>query len=1014
MSLLDRVFGNVTEHSRAVIAVLLVITVLLGAGAPMIEQSSSLDQFQSDSAAAKKLDFINSNFSTGNENTTTVQVIVKGDNVLSKKELVNSLQFQQRLHENETINATLSNGTSTSGVANVIAIAAIQQDKVAKLRADGAELKQRGQQLNRTAQGLSDSLNQTRGLQAKYDQLNASHESGQVDDAAYQNQSARIEAQLSGVRTKATANLSAEQGATFNKSATQARGLQAKLDGLNASYQQGQINQSTYKQQAGEIQSQFGKVYKLGTQGVLADEYQKLGEQSKKLQQRQEALQNGSMPTLAQEIDKLQSMNQSQIDSVTKTVLSGDSSGSSGMASQALAFMPTSYDPGSTTANATMMVVFQKQKSQSSMEGDTSDILVSTQQGMKTIANDEFDDDALVFGSGIISEEINQSMTDSLAIVGPLALLFVILTLIIAYRDLLDILLGVVGIVFVLVWTFGAMGWAGITFNQMFIAVPVLLIGLAIDYAIHVFMRHREEREEHPDADVRGSMRVALISVGAALTWVTATTVIGFLSNMVSPLPPIQDFGVVSSVGIIAALVIFGGLIPALKVESDEFLESRGFDRRKHAFGTGGGVLGRVLTVGATAARKAPLVVIVLTLLVSAAGGYGATKVDTSFSQTDFLADSPPHWTKQLPEPFKPGNYSAKKNLDYVNDNFVRQDSQAQILVQGDITKDNTLEQVHRAKEKAGKKDVTIKLSNDEPQVEGPLSVMEQVAAENATFNKTFTTADTDGNGVPDKNLKKVYDGLFAAAPDQAAGVIHRDNGDYDALRVAISLKGGASSSAVTTQMRDVADSFDGLEATATGQSIVFEIIQKDLLNTVIESLIITMVAVFAFLMLIYRLTEGSATLGAVTLLPVVFSVAWILGTMYLLDMPFNILTGMITSLTVGLGVAYSIHLSERYNVELERQGSVWEALHVSLTGTGGALLGSAATTVGGFGVLAFAILPALQQFGIITGLTIIYAFIASVLVLPSLLVVWTRYFGPGARGTIETKSDAATSPSED
>jgi len=69
--------------------------------------------------------------------------------------------------------------------------------------------------------------------------------------------------------------------------------------------------------------------------------------------------------------------------------------------------------------------------------------------------------------------------------------------------------------------------------------------------------------------------------------------------------------------------------------------------------------------------------------------------------------------------------------------------------------------------------------------------------------------------------------------------------------------------------------------------------------------------------------------------------------------------------------------------------------MRVSLTGTGGALLGSAATTVGGFGVLVFAIMPPLQQFGIITGMTIIYAFVASVIVLPSLLVVWTRYLGP-------------------
>ena len=293
---------------------------------------------------------------------------------------------------------------------------------------------------------------------------------------------------------------------------------------------------------------------------------------------------------------------------------------------------------------------------------------------------------------------------------------------------------------------------------------------------------------------------------------------------------------------------------------------------------------------------------------------------------------------------------------------------------------------------------------------------MQSVAADNETFNATFTQADTNGDGVPDQNVEAVFDDLFATAPNEAAGVIHRADGDsYEAVRMVISVEGGTSGGAVTTQMRDIAGTVDsdGLTATATGQTILFKIVQDQLLDTVIESLLITLVAVFAFLMFTYRITEGSASLGAFTLLPVVMSVSWILGTMYLLDIPFNILTGMITSLTVGLGVAYSIHLSERYNQELERAETMWDAMETAVTGTGGALLGSAATTVGGFGVLAFAILPPLQQFGIITGLTIIYAFLASVLVLPSLLVVWTKYFGP-EHANVSDKQTADAVPTDD
>jgi predicted RND superfamily exporter protein len=1004
------VFAFVTEHSRAVVAVLLVLTVLVGSGAPMIEQSSSLDQFQSDSTAAEKLDYAEQNFGTGDDDTTTVQLVVRDGNVLSKDGLIESLQIQQALRENETVNRTLANETPTTGVANVFAITALRQEQATELRQQGAELQRERARLNATTRNLTILLNRTREVQQEYDRLNRSRERGEVNDSAYQQRASELEGQLAEIRSRGDALLTDQQDARFERLVGQTRNLQRQLDGLNASLQAGEINQSTYQERALEVREGFQQVYERGVPGVLREEYADLQEQAEALEEQREQLENASQPTLAEQLEQLRSMNDSEVEETVAAVLSDDGDGQS---NRAFAFMPTSYEPGSTEANATMLVVFQTQEGEQSVEGMAGDRLVESQNAIENVARDESSREVLAFGSGIISEEVDQSMADSLAIVGPMALLFVVLTLLIAYRDLLDILLGVFGILVVLVWTFGFMGWAGITFNQIFIAVPVLLIGLSIDYAIHVFMRHREQREErgtHDPEGVRGSMQVALSTVGVALVWVTATTVIGFMSNTVSPLPPIQDFGVVSSVGIVSALVVFGALVPALKVELDSLLESWGFDRHKRAFGTGGGALGSLLSVGAVAARKAPIVVLVLTLVVSAGGAYGATKVDTSFQQEDFLAEDPPGWMDELPEPFRPGEYSAKANLDYVNENFVREDSQAQILVEGDVATADALDRIQRPNDRATETDVVVVLSNGEPRIDSPVSVMDRVAARNETFNDTLAAADTDGDGVPDENVSAVYDALFAAAPDEASNVIHREDGEYKAVRMIVSVKGGASSADVTDQMRDVAAVADGngLQATATGQPIVFEIVQQQLLDTVIESLLITLGATFAFLMFAYRLAHGSATLGVVTLLPVAFSVSWILGTMYLLGMPFNVLTGMITSLTVGLGVAYSIHLSERYNVELGRRDTIWEAMRTSVTGTGGALLGSAATTVGGFGVLVFAILPALQQFGIITGLTIVYAFLASVVVLPSLLVLWTRYLGPGEADAVEPQVAAA------
>ncbi len=1011
MGVKDTLIHVVTERSRIVVALLLVATVVMGAGAGQVDQSSSLEQFQSESEAAEKLDYVEANFgSAGEDDTTAVQIIVRDGNVLDRETLVETLRLQRAIATDGRTAPTLANDSeaTTASVATVVATAAIRGEQVRNLSRRAAELNRTRAELTTTVGRLTDLVNETRSLQREYDALNRSLATGNVTRAEYAAQADGIEADLAATRQEGQALLDGQRAAQFEQLRTQARSLQAELDALNASFARGEIDRATYGQRAQALGGQLRDVYR-GVQGLFAEEFSDLRRRGEALAADQRALRNASAPSLAAQIEQLESMNESAVAATVETVLSagGGSDGGDGGASGggAFAFMPTSYEPGSTSADATMVLVVQRTESQT-VEGMATDRLVASQTAMEELGRETVTTaDTVVFGSGVISDEIDRSMADSLAIVGPLALLFVLLTLAVAYRDPLDILLGLLGIAVVLVWTFGFMGWAGIAFNQIFIAVPVLLIGLSIDYAIHIFMRHREERTEHGDG-VRSAMKLGLASVGVALTWVTATTVIGFLSNLISPVPPIRDFGVVSSVGILSALVVFGALVPAAKVELDSFLEGLGLDRDKRAFGTGGGYLGSALSVGAVAARKAPWAVVALTLVVSAVGAYGGAQVDTSFAQEDFLAEDPPEWTKQLPLGMAPGNYSAKENLEYVNENFLREDSQAQLLLEGDVATADALQRMADAEDGAAGSDVVVVLSNGEPSIRSPLSVMEQVAARNETFNATLAAADTDGDGIPDRNVEAVYDALFAADAAAAGDVLVRSGGGYEAARLVVSVRGGAGTGAVTEEMRDVAGAIDGdgIEVTATGQPVVFEVIQQSLLETVIQSLIITLVAVFGFLMVVYRITEGSATLGAVTLLPVAFSVSWILGTMYLLGMPFNVLTGMITSLTVGLGVAYSIHLSERFNVELDRRDSTWEAMRTATTGTGGALLGSAATTVGGFGVLAFAILPALQQFGVITALTIIYAFLASVLVLPSLLVVWTRYVGPG----VETAGDAA------
>ncbi|MFD1514572.1 efflux RND transporter permease subunit [Halomarina rubra] len=894
MGLVDRYAAVLTRHSRLFLVAVLVATVVVGAGAPGVEGGLTIASFGGDSTEAQKLDYVQSNFSVEGENTTAVQIVVTGDNVLTKASLVETLELQQRLRANESINATLAEEQPTVGLSNVVAIAAMQAEAA---RAEGSGGPPTGDdQQNASGGPPGDVTNETNG-----------------DDE--------------------------------NASTGSAGGPPA-------------------------------------------------------------------VPSLDAQIEQLESMSDEEVAAVVERVLSPDAEVPGN--ADPFTLVSTEYEPGTATADARILFAFQQVDGESdSLPADVVTAQLAIQEEVETT----FGDEGFVFGQGIVDEESGRATGESFAIISPIALAFVLLVLVVAYRDLLDVVLALLGVVLVLVWMGGFMGWAGLGVTQILIAVPFLLIGLSIDYALHVVMRYREAR---PEADSpRAAMRVGLAGVTAALGATTFTTSVGFFSNLASDIPSIREFGLVAGVGIVATFVVFVVLVPALKLELEGLLERVGRPREKRAFGTGG-LTNRVLGVGTTVARRVPLVVVVVALLVSAGGGYAATDIDTSLDRVEFLPRDAPGWMDSLPGPFQPSDYDLRENALFLNDNFVQSNagSRVEILVEGPVTDDDTLERLARGEDAVADTETAIELANGEPSVDDPLTVMERVAARDEQFATTFEESDTDGNGVPDRNLAAVYDALYAADAEAAASVLYRTGGDggsdtsYEALRMTVTTVGGADTGEVTTEMRAVAATIEegsGLTVTATGSPITTELVQQSLLRTLVETFLITLGLILAFLTAIFYRRYGTLTLGAVTMVPVVFALSWILGTMYLVGIPFNTETVIIASIAIGIGVDYAIHISERFVEERQRSGSALAALDRTVSGTGGAVLASAVTTAGGFGVLTFALVPSLRRFGLVTGSAIVYAFVASVVVLPSLLVLWDRFGSeesPEATGTQATTDD--------
>jgi predicted RND superfamily exporter protein len=594
-----------------------------------------------------------------------------------------------------------------------------------------------------------------------------------------------------------------------------------------------------------------------------------------------------------------------------------------------------------------------------------------------------------VFGSGITSAEFSNIIGDSLLIVTPAAVVLILVFLVFSYRDPIDLLLGIVSLVMALIWTFDFMGIAGIPFSQLLIAIPPLLLAVGIDFGIHAINRYREERVQGRGIDE--SMRITTDQLLVAFFIVTGTTVFGFGSNVISDLQPTRQFGIVAAVGIVFTFLIFGVFLPAAKVWADRLRDRYGLPE----FGTSllgeeGSIVGRVLTVGVFAARKAPYAVLALALAVTVVGGFYATDIRSSFSNEDFLPpEDDPDYVQALPEPFAPSEYSVTETTNYLEDNFASGESDTvTIYVEGPLRQDNALERIQRA----NRDPPDSFIGGREPQGEQSIiTVIDSYAEGSPEFRRLVERNDIDDDGVPEDNLAQVYDALLSSpARGQALNYITEE---YGSTRIVYSVESDATQQEITDDARELASDFP-FTATATGGTVVFQAVSDIILDSAIGSLVAALIATAGFLVLIYWIIEDRPSLGIVNLIPIVVAVTLLGVTMVALDLPLNALTATILSVSIGLGIDYAAHFVHRFVDEYHAfDEQVYPALEETVRGTGGALAGSMLTTTTGTGVLALAITPILGQFGLLIALSVFYSFIASILVAPSVIVLWDRWF---------------------
>ncbi len=671
------------------------------------------------------------------------------------------------------------------------------------------------------------------------------------------------------------------------------------------------------------------------------------------------------------------------------------------------------YEKGGTTAKDALFSVLLK----GSLDSERA---LSVEERIQTIANDIGSSkdflDIRVLGDELTSQVISEASGRTTGILMSLALLSVVVTLMIVYRSFTDTALNIITLIFAVIWVFGLSVLLGYRFNPAITAVPVLIIGLGIDYGIHLTNRYKEELRG--GKKVKQAWMVSESSVGFAILLTTITTLLGFMSNITSSVASVRHFGILSASGVVSAFILMVTFLPATKAILDGRKERSGeqvvkekkdadggwgFARKKveaerpemldeMVCASGPACINKGLGAGAIIARH-PIIILSIVALITGIAVLGAVQLEPRFDFRDFL----------------PRGLEVSETFDRFFSDFNFSGELVYVLVEGGVTNPQVLESLSAVEGRASESPFTSPTSP----IESPLELARGLA-DPSSYQYDPDVArfwseriDEDGDGTPDDDLKEreveeLYELLYEKDESQSRRVLHRSGSGFDSVLVRIPVKSTSGDEVLTLaeDMKSAADPLEELQGevnrvTVTGSPIISAVTLESIDTDFVRSVLITFAVSLLILTIIYLRIRRAMLLGAVALIPLTFVIAWGAGTMYYASIPLNVVTVTILAITVGLGIDYGIHVTERFLEELDRLGDPDCALCVAVNHTGSSLFGSATTTVIGFGILSLSIIPPLAQFGVITAITVSFAFLSSVFVLPTFLRLW-YILGPG------------------
>jgi hydrophobe/amphiphile efflux-3 (HAE3) family protein len=535
-----------------------------------------------------------------------------------------------------------------------------------------------------------------------------------------------------------------------------------------------------------------------------------------------------------------------------------------------------------------------------------------------------------ITGTIAMQQAVQKQSMNNIVIIFPISIILVSIVLFFFHRSFKGIVIAFLPPAFALALTFGTLGIVSPELTIISVAIVSLLMGLGVDYSIHLMNRFAEEKNISNSVD-----RIEKIfkSTAKAVLLSTVTTIIGFASLMISNMNPMVRFGFGCAIGIFYCFISAMILVPCFCLILK--FEKTGRIPRWDKFAR-----------FAVSNRKRIILIAVFFAIMSVVL---LPQVQTDVNYFDLAPE-------EIPE--------LDALLEY-GDKFGGGANFNAIMVETDPS---------------GLEDPKV--------IEGLFEMEKQIRTKGVTVSSIFDPLKEYKDQMEGSIILKLIANLTDANKiifDRIAeeGLV---NSDHSKTLILVSFPLNSSMQKIektVNEINQITDSWElprnGRVSRLTGQDAKNVAVNNKLFDEQSRSMIIALILVLAALIVIFN----SSMYGFLTLIPVCFVLMWEPGFLVGTSIALSPVTITIAAIMIGIGIDYGIHITHRFREELSRGLSKIEATKIAIEKTGLSLVEAAMTTVFGMASIYFIGISALSEFVTIIIFMTSMSCIAAALLLP-------------------------------